>query len=176
MKFIFLIVGQSGSGKTTIIDALKRKRPNLKSVESYTTRPRRFEGETGHTFVTKDEFKNLEKSMCAYTMFNDYEYCATHQQIDDADLYTIDPDGIEYFLKEYKGDKKPVVIYIKASSITRFCRMVCRGDGWKKSWERIKHDSKVFSKKPKVLSFAIYNTDLERAIEELDVLISALSR
>ena len=53
-KGIYLIVGKSGSGKTTLVEALKKY--GYTSIESYTTRPKRFEGETGHTFITEEEF------------------------------------------------------------------------------------------------------------------------
>ena len=40
---IFLIVGCSGSGKTTITEQLEQKY-GLKSIQSYTTRKPRYEG------------------------------------------------------------------------------------------------------------------------------------
>ena len=51
-KGIYLIVGKSGSGKTTLVEALKKYGYN--SIESYTTRPKRFDNETCHTFITED--------------------------------------------------------------------------------------------------------------------------
>ena len=49
-KTIFLITGCSGSGKTTITEQLEMKY-GLKSIQSYTTRAKRSENETGHIFV-----------------------------------------------------------------------------------------------------------------------------
>ena len=53
-KGIYLIVGKSGSGKTTLVNELRKY--GYTSVESYTTRPKRFKNETGHTFITEEEF------------------------------------------------------------------------------------------------------------------------
>ena len=50
MKNIYLIVVCSGSGKTAITEKLEELY-NLKSIQSYTTRPPRYDGETGHTFI-----------------------------------------------------------------------------------------------------------------------------
>ena len=47
---IFLIIGESGSGKTTLVSSLEKQK-NLKSIQSYTTRPPRYENEYGHIFV-----------------------------------------------------------------------------------------------------------------------------
>ena len=53
---LFLFVGKSASGKTTIANRLEEKYNHIQ-VQSYTTRPPRYEGEVGHIFVTDDEGK-----------------------------------------------------------------------------------------------------------------------
>ena len=142
-KYIVLIVGESGSGKSTICDELT-KRYGLKQVKSYTTRPRRSEDEDGHTFISDEEFKELE-GICAYTYFDGYRYCATREQIDNSDLYIIDPRGIEYFIKEYNGRKIPMVVYIYADKRTRRKRMANRGGKEHKIRQRIAHDESAFA-------------------------------
>ena len=142
-KYIVLIVGESGSGKSTICDELT-KRYGLKQVESYTTRPRRSEDEGGHTFISDEEFKELE-NICAYTYFDNHNYCATKEQIDNSDLYIIDPYGVRYFIKEYNGRKIPMVVYIHADKRTRRKRMAKRGDKEYKIRQRIAHDESAFA-------------------------------
>ena len=142
-KYIVLIVGESGSGKSTICDELT-KRYGLKQVKSYTTRPRRSEDEDGHTFISDKEFKELE-GICAYTYFDNHHYCATREQIDNSDLYIIDPNGIEYFIKKYNGRKIPMVVYIYADKRTRRKRMANRGDKEHKIRQRIAHDESAFA-------------------------------
>lgn len=126
-NYIFLIVGCSGSGKTTITEQLEMQY-GLKSIQSYTTRPKRYDDETGHTFVTDEEFDKLTDYV-AYTEFAGSRYCATAEQVENNDLYVIDPDGIDYFREHYKGKKTPKVIFITADMETRYERMVQRSEG-----------------------------------------------
>ena len=121
MNNIFLIVGCSGSGKTTITEQLEQKY-GLKSIQSYTTRPKRSENETGHIFVTNKEFDKLT-DMVAYTEFAGNRYCATAEQVENNDIYVIDPKGIDFFMKSYNGSKTPKVIFISSDMTTRYERM-----------------------------------------------------
>ena len=142
-KYIVLIVGESGSGKSTICDELT-KRYGLKQVKSYTTRPRRSGDEDGHTFISDEEFDKLE-NICAYTYFDDHRYCATREQIDNSDLYIIDPYGVRYFMETYNGRKIPMVVYIHADKRIRRKRMAKRGDKDYKIRQRIINDESAFA-------------------------------
>ena len=145
-KTIFLITGCSGSGKTTITEQLEQKY-GLKSIQSYTTRPPRYDGETGHTFISNEEFDKLV-DICGYTEFAGNRYCSTAEQVENNDLYVIDPNGIDYFIKSYKGKKTPKIIFIDSDLTTRYDRMVKRaedeGDAFltavDKALNRIKND------------------------------------
>ena len=123
---IFLIVGCSGSGKTTITEQLEQKY-GLKSIQSYTTRKPRYDGETGHIFISDEEFDKLT-DMVAYTEFAGNRYCAIAEQVENNDLYIIDPKGIDFFMKSYKGSKTPKVIFISSNLTTRYERMVGRAE------------------------------------------------
>ena len=145
-KTIFLITGCSGSGKTTITEQLEQKY-GLKSIQSYTTRQPRYNGETGHTFISNEEFDKLV-DICGYTEFAGNRYCSTAEQVENNDLYVIDPNGIDYFIKSYKGKKTPKIIFIDSDLTTRYDRMVKRaedkGDAFltavDKALNRIKND------------------------------------
>ena len=152
MKNCYLIVGQSGSGKTTIVNALEEKY-GLKSIQSYTTRPKRSDNETGHIFISDEEYDKLE-NIVACTEICNYRYCATAEQINESDLYVIDPAGVESLKAFYKGNKQFKIIYIKSDITTRYERMRFRsqksGKQYLKSVEetlnRIVHDSAKFYK------------------------------
>ena len=140
--FIVLLVGKSGTGKTAICAELE-EHFGWKQISSYTTRPKRSEEETGHTFVTEEEFDKLQ-NMCAYTKFANYRYCATQEQVDESDIYVIDPAGVKYFMSHYRGDKLVIPIYLEASSSTRYERMIGRGDSKYNAFRRLTHDQMAF--------------------------------
>lgn len=125
MNKIYLITGMSASGKTTIANGLETTY-GLKQIQSYTTRPMRYENETGHIFVNDEMFNNL-KDLVGYTVYQNHRYAATSQQVEENDVYVINPDGIEYFKNNYKGNKKPVVIYVDTSIYNCAERMQSRG-------------------------------------------------
>lgn len=171
-NYIFLIVGPSGTGKTTFTEALCEK--GYKTISSYTTRPARHEGETGHIFVSKEEFDDLENKV-AYTLYNGNEYCATQAQVDDADLYVIDPAGIDYFKRTYKGTKKPIVVYLKCPEPVRILRMFIRGDSADAIDARITTDRVEF--KDVVYDIKINaNQTIELMVREFEKKVKKLKR
>ncbi len=144
-KVLTLLVGESGCGKTSIANFVAQNF-DMKVLESYTTRPPRFEGEKGHIFISEEEFEALEDKV-AYTEFDGYKYCATKEQVENSDIYIIDPDGIET-LKQYKEkyglNKELLTIYLYASVYVRAARMEIRGDDDETIGARITNDVKKF--------------------------------
>lgn len=149
MKNIYLIVGPSGSGKTTLAEALERDY-GLKSVCSYTTRPKRYPTEEGHFFVSNDQFNDLGE-LCAYTEYNGFRYGVTSDIIDQSDIYVIDPPGVCYMKEHYKGSKHIVTIGLEISETVRALRMMKRGDTIPDILRRIEIDADWFD--PKKLGF-----------------------
>ena len=135
--YLFCLVGPSGSGKTTIAYELQEKH-GYNVIESYTTRPPRYEGEKGHVFVDdgiEDAWnwfpwlggKALPGNVIAYNNYNGYEYWATREQYQDkgVSLYVVDVPGAEMLKKTVK-DAEIVVIALWADDETLWWRLAER--------------------------------------------------
>lgn len=172
---IVLIVGKSGSGKTTIAESCSSY--GLTSIQSYTTRKPRTPDETGHTFVTKEEFDALPDKV-AYVEYNGNHYCATSQQVEENDIYVIDPKGIEYFKEHYNGSKKVVTVYIVADAdphtafSTLYERMKERGDTTEMAAQRVALDNYEFRDFEKNADYVFVNKNKP----DIDVICNAISR
>lgn len=127
IKPLILLVGQSGSGKTTIANYLETNY-GYKQLQSYTTRKPRYEGETGHTFISEEEFNKLD-NLVAYTEYNGHQYGVTAEMIDQSDIYVIDVPGVASLFEKYQcEDRQIYVFYLESTVATRIDRMIERGD------------------------------------------------
>lgn len=140
-KPLYLFVGKSSSGKTTVANRLEETY-GYKQISSYTTRPPRYDGEIGHVFVNDEEFDNLGE-LAAYTLYNGYRYGTTFEQLNEADIYVVDIPGVETLLDKLKEDNRPITIfYFDASAYHRILRMIDRGDSDTMIISRLLQDEK----------------------------------
>lgn len=139
---IILLVGPSGSGKSTIANKLHNDF-GLKVVQSYTTRPKRYPGETGHIFVSDIEFNKI-KNKVAYTEFDEYRYCATAEQVEECDIYVIDPAGVRFFWSHYRGKKRVELVQLFVEQKVLRKRLEARGDSPLSIEHRLKQDPVIF--------------------------------
>lgn len=179
--YIICLVGASGTGKTSIAYALKEKY-GYNVIESYTTRPLRYEGEKGHTFVETWRIKpwiNAETSPCniiAYNKYNGYEYWATREQYQGkgVSIYVVDVPGVEMLRKTIK-DAEVVVIALHADADTRWDRLCERGDNQTAIIERIAYDNKAFAVIPCDYSVDA-NADLDTVAERVNSIIEGIAK
>lgn len=104
---IVCIVGPSGSGKTHLATYLEDKY-GIPMIESRTTRKRRSPNESGHTFVSDEEFDTyLKEDMLAYTEWEQEDgflarYCCLKKDVSSKIVsYVIDEYGLEYLKKNF---------------------------------------------------------------------------
>ena len=121
---MYLIVGRTGSGKDYLANRLAKE--GLKVVKSYTTRPRRTENEDTHIFITPEEAKTYTDKV-ATTVINGYEYFATATQVNESDVYIIDPNGVEELTKNMP-DTTFHIIYVDSNAMDRRFNAVKRAD------------------------------------------------
>ena len=126
---VMLIVGRTGSGKSSLIKKLC-ERTNLIALQSYTTRPKRSEADNDHIFVDVEEYlrakENGEVAIDGEIAGN--YYYSTIEQLYNADLYTINPEALNRLLALNLPDIRFVVVYISCPDKTREERAMKRGD------------------------------------------------
>lgn len=137
-KTKLLIVGRTASGKDYLADFLKKKY-GLSKVHSYTTRPRRSNEANTHiflengiqrTYFSENRYEiegNIEgkpvfftsEEVIAYTKINHHIYFATKQQLEESDIYVIDPEGLKELLSKADDQNIYRIIYMKTSENNR---------------------------------------------------------
>ena len=156
-------MGESGVGKTTIADYME-KNYGLHQVVSYTNRLRRFDGELGHHFIEERDIEKIKQeypNRVAETEYNGNFYFATQEQIDECDVYVINPSAVEEFKRRYTGGKTVKVVLLIDTPENKVKHMLSRGDSISKISERLKYDRDEFRDARKLADYVIANTGVE---------------
>lgn len=141
-KNLYLLVGPSGSGKSSIAELLTQS--GYRQMRSYTTRPPRFEGEDGYRFISEDEFSALEDKIITGTKYHGYHYGATAELMDEADIYILEPSGAYAVLEKYSKRRPVIVIGITAPLKVLEQRLYARGDTPDAIKSRLEGDCTLF--------------------------------
>ena len=181
MKNIIAISAPSGTGKSTLCEELRRKKPQIKFSVSCTTRPKRdyeIEGEN-YYFLTDDEF--MEKvgndEFVEYEEVHGYYYGTLKNILRDAIiseelmLFDVDVNGAMSIKKKYPNNTLTVFILPPSIEDLRI-RLINRGTDSKEIInKRLERTNKEMKFKDKFDTFMI-NDDLSSAIEKLNEIIT----
>jgi guanylate kinase len=165
-KKVICLIGESGSGKTTIVESLSKMGFDI--LQSYTTRKPRTENEWGHLFCSVEEYEAFKANgdIVAYSYFNNYHYFSTKEQMYKTDFYVVDFDGA-VDLKNNINDIDFILVYLQVPTDIRIERMMQRGDSESFAISRVNHDSVKFSEN-KFFDYSINNTgEIDKTIDVL---------
>lgn len=146
-KKVFLLIGRSCSGKTTIAKGICEKL-NLQQVKSYTTRPMRTKEtpeESDHIFILKDEIDQYSNDIAAWTSINGYEYFTTKEIINNCDVYVVDPKGLEDLKRRCADLYEFVTIYVRVPKSVGKRRAEQRGEGLESYLKRYDMENEQFA-------------------------------
>ncbi len=179
--FGIIFSGPSGVGKTTIVEKLVKKHPELLISISMTTRQRRKSEVNGkdYHFIDKKKFKQLlnKKEFIEYAKNYDNYYGspkinytnAIKQNKDVA--FVLSVDGMKNAIKNKKMDF--VTIFIQASPENILQRLKGRGTETKeqmnKRFNSIKYEMSFASK----YDYTVYNDNLENTVKTIEAIYLA---
>lgn len=167
---VILVVGKSGSGKSSLIKKLC-ERTGLKELCSYTTRPKRSESDNDHIFVDMEEYlrakENGEIAIDGEIAGN--YYYSTIEQLYEADLYTINPEALDRLLAMDLPNIRFVIVYISCPDKIREERAMKRGDDKHKFRVRSFSERQEFRKfvSEEKWDYAINNLDFPKSYSVL---------
>lgn len=160
---LLCVLGRTASGKDSLVNKLC-ERTGLKSVLSYTTRPRRTgEGDT-HIFTTKEVYEQMqiEGRVAAYTEIAGNYYWTTIDQLHDNDIYIIDYYGVKTLRELDLPDIRLVTVYINTPDEIREQRALqSRGD------DKAKFKVRNYSEKQQFKEM-LQNADFDYAVSNVN--------
>ena len=143
---MIILVGASASGKTEVAKIL-RSEYGLQKVITHTTREKRVGEVNGvdYFFVSKKKFLELKNSgfFVETTEYNGNYYGTGSDQLKDDKVLILDPNGLNAF--RAREDRHIITFLFQVDQLTRYDRMIERGDSQDNARRRITNDDKEFT-------------------------------
>ena len=187
MGRIYYLLGKSATGKDTLYKEILKRRPKLRTVTMYTTRPIR-EGETDGVEYFFTDREELERQLASGKVIESRTYQTiagpwTYYTVDDGQFDVADDESglmigtLESYEKmcAYFEAGKMVPVYIEVPDGIRLLRAVKREENQKKPnyrevCRRYLADEKDFSEENLErlgITKRYQNTDMEMCVEEI---------
>jgi len=170
---IICVVGESGTGKSFMVEYMKEKY-GIPMIESYTDRPPRTPGEVGHTFLTSDQFDDINMAdMIAFTCWPRGDgkitrYCCLVDDIkSDYSFYVIDERGLKYLRKYWSSQFTIFAVRIYAQKEERLKRI---------SVDRYNRDEGLFNMTADDFDYFIENNYSDKMYKKYDALYKRINK
>lgn len=141
---IVVLVGEFGSGKSSLAERFIEMNPSFSRVVTYTTRPMR-EGETDgvdYHFVSYEEFENLKYTgfFLETAQYRDWWYGTPKNIVDDGDkIVVLTPAGarvLRKFAARIGVLNQVKIIYLFVDRRSRLISLLNRGDDIEEAYRR----------------------------------------
>ncbi|MBR6504980.1 MAG: AAA family ATPase [Clostridia bacterium] len=170
---MIILIGESGSGKTTILNELEKR--GFKKAINHTTRPKRKTDDelNEYKFLSKDEFNKMwdEGKLLQRAEFNSEFYgISTDSLKPDVACVSI-TDSVKDIKRRVEDleikdvDIKTFYIYVPEEE--RINRMLKRGDSMEAINIRLEIDKEKFTEAKEVADYTIENVNLEIAVNDI---------
>ena len=157
---MIVILGESASGKTTLVNDFVAAHPDYKKVIQYTTRPQRDGEEDGVTyhFISKDDFdKKFENGFFAEIIdFRGWWYGTAVEDCKNSEKSIMALNPAEWRQLELAG-VNTISVYLNVDKRSRMIQMLCRGDDINEVYRRITSDEGQFTGIRNECNFIITN-------------------
>lgn len=157
---MLVIVGESASGKSTLVNKLIETNVGYRKIVTYTTRPMRDGEKDGvdYHFITQEVFDELVKRdfFVEHAKYRDWSYGTAKVDCGDKSGVTVlTPAGLRA-LKRLNIDVTSVYLFVDRRS--RLINILCRGDNIDEAYRRNLSDVGQFDQIEKEADYVIDNT------------------
>lgn len=170
---MIILIGESGSGKTTILNKLVEK--GFEKAINHTTRAKRDNEENTkeYKFINKDEFNKMWENgeLLQRAEFNNEYYGISTSSLKDNVVCISIVDSVKDIKNRTKElDIKNVniiTIYVYVSEQERINRMKQRGDTEESIQTRLRLDREKFKKAKEIADFTVENIDIDETVNKI---------
>lgn len=181
MFHLFVLIGPSGVGKTTLATRISTQLSKIKHVITYTTRlPRKSEvNDIDYHFVNEYTFRQMRNNdeFFEWTIINDCYYGIKWDDINTVlsnKIIIVDINGAKK-IKKILGDESKL-IFVSCKNINETLKNRLEKRGEPKTWiqKRMKHSMDqidFYKNNPDFFDYHILNDNLELSLEQLSSII-----
>ena len=167
---MIVIVGESASGKSTLLDMFVESNPDYKKVVTYTTRPMR-DGEVNginYNFVTEEAFDALScrDFFIEENTYRDWHYGTAKCDCSNADnkIVVLTPAGLRALRRE---NIQTTSIYLYVDRKSRLIQSLQRGDDIEEAYRRNLTDVGQFDSIIDDVDYVIDNTQFHMSPKQV---------